>query len=497
MSITLIKIPTISFSRMGCFRNERGKWYHQDLWKISIPLLLGGTILNPTISIKLRGKAIVPRDVLGFIEREKREYFYAPKGRRDPYRLVLGFPSEQGTAWLNKKLCGVHIYCKNRLTIMWMRFAYQRQNNSVGKTLFGVVSCDWLEPMHNKQGFNQHHITWNQFKTNMNKHFNLFWKQQTLYNAAKSWKQVESQGRRRKAQQAVQRRLRKSKRDLTDEQKAALYQEAFEEAQKEDSAVDAGLMPIEPIEYGDYVDGRLEDGTWFISEVISVAQAGIKIRYLGIRGHGSEVWITKSKRTDMMRLLGTMSGGAYFNPEVNPFEFENGPKAAMTDMLTRIISVTANRTSEKHDPDTLAQWFLEPVDPIALGLHDYNEIVKEPMDLGTIRANVESDKYIGAGCVDRFMYDVRLVFMNCALYNFQPAYLLQCNKILFQISEQWYRSFHAWLRASSSETSKEYVSETFVPAYLPDPVPMDERPSALKGVVIRLLMALEAAHVAK
>ena len=33
-----------------------------------------------------------------------------------------------------------------------------------------------------------------------------------------------------------------------------------------------------------------------------------------------------------------------------------------------------------------ARFFLEPVDPIALNLPDYLEIIKQPMDLGTVHS---------------------------------------------------------------------------------------------------------------
>ena len=35
-----------------------------------------------------------------------------------------------------------------------------------------------------------------------------------------------------------------------------------------------------------------------------------------------------------------------------------------------------------------ALWFLKPVDPEALGLHDYFKVIKEPMDLGTVRTRL-------------------------------------------------------------------------------------------------------------
>lgn len=58
--------------------------------------------------------------------------------------------------------------------------------------------------------------------------------------------------------------------------------------------------------------------------------------------------------------------------------------------------------------------FNVPVDAKGFGLHDYHTIVKEPMDLGTVKAK------LGEGLYDSpldFADDVRLTFNNAVLYN--------------------------------------------------------------------------------
>merc|ERR1719217_1619968 len=37
----------------------------------------------------------------------------------------------------------------------------------------------------------------------------------------------------------------------------------------------------------------------------------------------------------------------------------------------------------------LAEWFLEPVDHVNLGLTDYTQVVSQPMDLGTVAKKME------------------------------------------------------------------------------------------------------------
>ncbi|CEP16414.1 hypothetical protein [Parasitella parasitica] len=58
--------------------------------------------------------------------------------------------------------------------------------------------------------------------------------------------------------------------------------------------------------------------------------------------------------------------------------------------------------------------FLEPVDPIVFNIPDYFDIIKSPMDLGTIDEKVKKDQY---PTLAAFKADVQLVFDNCFLYN--------------------------------------------------------------------------------
>ncbi|KAL0384382.1 UNVERIFIED_CONTAM: Transcription factor GTE7 [Sesamum radiatum] len=55
-----------------------------------------------------------------------------------------------------------------------------------------------------------------------------------------------------------------------------------------------------------------------------------------------------------------------------------------------------------------------PVDAVALGLHDYHLIVKRPMDLGTVKANLAKNFY---PTPIEFAADMRLTFNNALLYN--------------------------------------------------------------------------------
>ena len=54
------------------------------------------------------------------------------------------------------------------------------------------------------------------------------------------------------------------------------------------------------------------------------------------------------------------------------------------------------------------------MDASLLGLHDYHEVIKKPMDLSTVKRKVENNDYASAA---EFAEDTRLIFTNCYRYN--------------------------------------------------------------------------------
>nr|GMD36757.1 transcription factor GTE4 isoform X1 [Ipomoea batatas] len=58
--------------------------------------------------------------------------------------------------------------------------------------------------------------------------------------------------------------------------------------------------------------------------------------------------------------------------------------------------------------------FNKPVDTVGLGLHDYFDIIKHPMDLGTVKSRMDSNWYKSPR---EFAEDVRLTFQNAMTYN--------------------------------------------------------------------------------
>lgn len=73
--------------------------------------------------------------------------------------------------------------------------------------------------------------------------------------------------------------------------------------------------------------------------------------------------------------------------------------------------------------------FAEPVDPVQLNIFDYFEIVKKPMDFGTVKSKLKDNSY---KTVVQFMADLELVFHNCRLYNGENSYVGGMGKQVFE-----------------------------------------------------------------
>ena len=84
-------------------------------------------------------------------------------------------------------------------------------------------------------------------------------------------------------------------------------------------------------------------------------------------------------------------------------------KPKISDELRQCLNLLEELTSHED-----AEAFLAPVDWAALNLPDYPVIIKKPMDLGTIKSNIENGEYDDAY---DFAEDVRLVWKNAKLYN--------------------------------------------------------------------------------
>lgn len=101
------------------------------------------------------------------------------------------------------------------------------------------------------------------------------------------------------------------------------------------------------------------------------------------------------------------SNGRKHNGEAPPFGF--GFDKNRNQAFKGCISLLQRLMKHKY-----AWVFNEPVDAKALGLFDYHDIIKHPMDLGTIKTRLSQNWYKSP---KEFAEDVRLVFYNAMTYN--------------------------------------------------------------------------------
>ncbi|KPJ15556.1 hypothetical protein RR48_09485 [Papilio machaon] len=107
---------------------------------------------------------------------------------------------------------------------------------------------------------------------------------------------------------------------------------------------------------------------------------------------------------------GMGSAGASHHSNMTP-QMVKG-KEKLSDALKSCNEILKELFSKKHSG--YAWPFYKPVDAELLGLHDYFDIIKKPMDLGTVKQKMDNRAYKTAA---EFAADVRLVFTNCYKYN--------------------------------------------------------------------------------
>ncbi|XP_061093733.1 bromodomain testis-specific protein isoform X2 [Conger conger] len=89
-----------------------------------------------------------------------------------------------------------------------------------------------------------------------------------------------------------------------------------------------------------------------------------------------------------------------------------GKKSKLSEQLKHCNSILKEMFTKKHA--AYAWPFYKPVDTDRLGLHDYHVIIKQPMDLSTMRKKMDAREY---NDVQEFASDFRLMVFNCYKYN--------------------------------------------------------------------------------
>ncbi|XP_076260775.1 homeotic protein female sterile-like isoform X4 [Rhynchophorus ferrugineus] len=126
--------------------------------------------------------------------------------------------------------------------------------------------------------------------------------------------------------------------------------------------------------------------------------------------------IKKPMRNQELDGMGPYSGstpaGAVPSPAAQAGVHALKSKEKLNDTLKACNEILKELFSKKHC--SYAWPFYKPVDAELLGLHDYHDIIKKPMDLGTVKQKMDNREYRSA---QEFAQDVRLIFTNCYKYN--------------------------------------------------------------------------------
>ena len=83
----------------------------------------------------------------------------------------------------------------------------------------------------------------------------------------------------------------------------------------------------------------------------------------------------------------------------------------ITDQLKTQLIKVIDQTKKLRNYGSV---FAEPVDYITMGLSDYLEVIKRPMDLATLRSNLMGGEYT---YLYQFLKDADLIWQNCRVYN--------------------------------------------------------------------------------
>ncbi|XP_040010537.1 bromodomain-containing protein 2b, partial [Xiphias gladius] len=94
-----------------------------------------------------------------------------------------------------------------------------------------------------------------------------------------------------------------------------------------------------------------------------------------------------------------------------PPEVTNPTKPGRKTNQLQYMQNVVVKTLWKHQ---FAWPFYQPVDAIKLCLSDYHKVIKNPMDMGTIKKRLENNYYWSAS---EAMQDFNTMFTNCYIYN--------------------------------------------------------------------------------
>ncbi|XP_067453980.1 bromodomain testis-specific protein isoform X3 [Thunnus thynnus] len=159
---------------------------------------------------------------------------------------------------------------------------------------------------------------------------------------------------------------------------------------------------IPPIQLSEQIDATIKKGLKRKSDPTTSTTSAITSSETSVADRHSAPCILLSRR----------GSGRPIKPPKKDLPASEGKKVKLSEQLRYCNDILKEMLSKRHYAHA---WpFYTPVDAVALGLHDYHDIIKQPMDLSTIRKKMDQREYANA---KEFAADVRLMFSNCYKYN--------------------------------------------------------------------------------
>jgi hypothetical protein len=127
---------------------------------------------------------------------------------------------------------------------------------------------------------------------------------------------------------------------------------------------------------------------------------------------------------------------------------EAGCSKRMAELMRQFSTILRQITQHRW-----AWPFMTPVDVKGLGLHDYHDVIKKPMDFGTIRRKMDAKDATGYKNVCDICEDVRLFFKNAVTYNDDQSDVHVMAKTLSQKFEEKWKTL--WPKVNEEEARRK------------------------------------------
>ena len=116
--------------------------------------------------------------------------------------------------------------------------------------------------------------------------------------------------------------------------------------------------------------------------------------------------------------------------------------------------------------------FIQPVDPVALNLPDYLEIIKDPMDLSTVERNLKAGVY---GNSQQFANDMRRIWLNAFTYNAHESEMFYIALELATYFEKQFKEAENLVFGTDSPSLKLTRDKESLLDYLDRPMSLQEK----------------------